>query len=114
MAITGQIEAFNERIDSTPAFYWLISEWSDRITHINAGRAWVRAQLAATAAGLAMQPISQALQEYPEVQAPYRAIHNLLGAPAPARTLQMWARLGYAPAVQPAPRRGLEAHVCEA
>lgn len=111
MATTGQIDEFNKKIDSTPAFYWLISEGNDRITQINAGRAWVRAQLAATAAGLAMQPISQALQEYPEVQAPYRAIHDLLGAPTPARTVQMWARLGYAPAVQPAPRRGLDAHV---
>jgi hypothetical protein len=110
-ATTGQIDTFNQAIDSTPAFYWLISEGNDRITQVNAGRAWVRAQLAATAAGLAMQPISQALQEYPEVQAPYRAIHDLLGAPAPRYTVQMWARLGHAPAVQPAPRRGLEAHI---
>jgi hypothetical protein len=110
-ATTGQIETFNRNIDGTPAFYWLISEGNDRITQVNAGRAWVRAQLAATAAGLAMQPISQALQEYPEVQAPYRAIHDLLGAPAPTHTVQMWARLGHAPAVQPAPRRGIEAHV---
>lgn len=110
-ATTSQIDSFNQAIDSTPAFYWLISEGNSRITQINAGRAWVRAQLAATAAGLAMQPISQALQEYPEVQAPYRAIHALLGAPAPAHTVQMWARLGYAPAVPAAPRRGVEAHI---
>ncbi|WP_326544028.1 Acg family FMN-binding oxidoreductase [Pseudorhodoferax sp.] len=113
-ATTGQIDTFNQAIDSTPAFYWLISEGNSRVTQINAGRAWVRAQLAATAAGLAMQPISQALQEYPEVEAPYRAIHDLLGAPAPAHTVQMWARLGHAPAVQPAPRRGLEAHIRKA
>jgi hypothetical protein len=110
-ATTGQIDEFNRNIDSTPAFYWLISEGNDRVTQVDAGRAWVRAQLAATAAGLAMQPISQALQEYPEVNAPYRAIHALLGAPAPRFTVQMWARLGHAPAVQPAPRRGLEAHL---
>lgn len=61
-----------------------------------------------------MQPISQALQESPEVQAPYRAIHELLGAPAPRFTVQMWARLGHAPAVQPAPRRGLGAHIVKA
>jgi hypothetical protein len=111
IATTGQLEEFNKNIDSTPAFYWLISEGNDRITQINAGRAWVRAQLSATAAGLAMQPISQALQEYPEVQGPYRAIHEALGAPVPAYTVQMWARLGRAPAVQPAPRRGLDAHI---
>jgi hypothetical protein len=110
-ATTGQIDDFNAKIDTTPAFYWLISEGNDRVTQVNAGRAWVRAQLAATAQGLAMQPISQALQEYPEVQVPYREIHELLGAPAPRFTVQMWARLGHAPAVQPAPRRGLDAHL---
>ena len=114
MATTRQIEEFNANIDSTPAFYWLISEGNDRVTQVNAGRAWVRAQLAATAQGLAMQPISQALQEYPEVQAPYLAIHELLGTPAPRFTVQMWARLGQGPAVQPAPRRGLDAHIRQA
>jgi hypothetical protein len=113
-ATTSQIDEFNEHIDGTPAFYWLVSEGNDRVTQVNAGRAWVRAQLAATAQGLAMQPISQALQEYPEVQAPYRDIHALLGAPAPRFTVQMWARLGHAPAVQPAPRRGLDAHILKA
>ncbi|HVE52599.1 MAG TPA: twin-arginine translocation pathway signal protein, partial [Ramlibacter sp.] len=66
-------------------------------------------QLAATAQGLAMQPLSQALQEYPEQAGPYADIHALLQAPAPRHTVQMWARLGYAPAVGPSPRRPLGA-----
>lgn len=114
MATTGQIKEFNTHIDGTPAFYWLISEGNGRTTQIDAGRAWVRAQLAATAQGLSMQPISQALQEYPEVQTPYRDIHGLLQAPAPRFTVQMWARLGRAGDVSPAPRRGLEAHILKA
>lgn len=61
-----------------------------------------------------MQPISQALQEYPEVAVPYREIHALVGAPAPRFTVQMWARLGYAPMIQPSPRRGLDAHIVKA
>lgn len=113
-ATAGQIEQFDTRIDGTPAFYWLVTEGNDRLMQVRAGRAWARAQLAATAHGLAMQPISQALQEYPEVAAPYRAIHELLGAPAPRFTVQMWARLGHAPAVPPAPRRGVDAHVLKA
>jgi len=114
MATTGQISDFNARIDGTPAFFWLVTEGNDRKTQVNAGRAYVRAQLAATAHGLAMQPLSQALQEYPEQAAPYAAIHALLDAPAPRFTVQMWARLGYAPAVGPAPRRGLDAHIMKA
>ena len=33
------------------------------------------------------------------------------GADGPAQTVQMWARVGYAPPVGPAPRRGLDAHL---
>jgi hypothetical protein len=61
-----------------------------------------------------MQPLSQALQEYPEQAQPYADIHALLQAPAPRYTVQMWTRLGYAPAVGPSPRRGLQAHVINA
>ncbi|MGQ3076246.1 MAG: Acg family FMN-binding oxidoreductase, partial [Ferrovibrionaceae bacterium] len=98
---TTQIQDFNTRIEHTPAFFWLVTEGNDRCTQINAGRAYVRAQLAATAAGLSMQPLSQALQEYPEQIGPYNEIHRLLGAPAPRFTVQMWARLGYAPVIGP-------------
>ena len=110
-AIAGQIKDFNAKIGATPAFFWLVTQGNDRKTQVDAGRAYARAQLAATAHGLAMQPLSQALQEYPEQAATYAAIHTLLGAPAPGHTVQMWARMGYAPAVQPAPRRGVDAHL---
>lgn len=105
--IKGQIEKFAEKIVTTPAFFWMVSERNDRVTQLQAGRAYVRAQLAATAYGLSMHPLQQALQEYPEQYQPYRAIHQLLGDNTPGQTVQMWARLGYAPAVEPAPRRGL-------
>lgn len=110
-ATTGQIKDFNAKMTSTPAFFWLVTEGNTRTTQVNAGRAYARAQLAATARGLSMQPLSQALQEYPEQARPYADIHALLQAPRPQYTVQMWARLGYAPAVGPSPRRGLEAHL---
>jgi hypothetical protein len=113
-AITGQIKDFNARIAATPAFFWLVSEGNGRKMQINAGRAYLRAQLAATAHGVSMQPISQALQEYPEQAGPYAAIHDLLQAPVASHTVQMWARLGYAPIIEPSPRRGLEAHILPA
>lgn len=110
-AVTGQIKDFNAKIAATPAFFWLVTQGNGRKTQVNAGRAYVRAQLAATAQGLSMQPLSQALQEYPEQAKPYADIHQLLQAPAPRYTVQMWTRLGYAPPVGPSPRRGLAAHV---
>ncbi len=113
-ATTSQIDDFNAKLQATPAFFWMVTEGNDRKTQVNAGRAYVRAQLAATARGLAMQPLSQALQEYPEQARTYADIHALLQAPPPRSTVQMWTRLGYAPAVGPAPRRGVEAHVIKA
>ena len=110
-ATTGQIKDFAVKIEATPAFFWMVTDGNDRRTQVNAGRAYVRAQLAATAAGLSMHPLQQALQEYPEQAGPYTAIHRLLGAEPARQTVQMWARLGYAPPVGPAPRRGLEAHL---
>jgi hypothetical protein len=110
-AIRGQITAFHERLQATPAFFWMVSQGNDRRTQVQSGRAYVRAQLAATAHGLSMQPLSQALQEYPEVAGPYAQIHELLGAARPREVVQMWARLGQGPAIQPAPRRGLDAHL---
>lgn len=113
-ATTGQIKDFNTKIAATPAFFWMVTEGNTRSTQVNAGRAYARAQLAATAQGLAMQPLSQALQEYPEQAKPYADIHALLQAPPPRYTVQMWARLGYAPTVGPAPRRGLQSHLITA
>ncbi len=111
---TTQIQDFNASIAATPAFFWLVTEGNDRVTQVQSGRAYVRAQLAATAAGLSMQPLSQALQEYPEQAGTYAAIHQLVGAPTPRFTVQMWARLGHAPAIGPSPRRGLDAHILKA
>lgn len=107
-ATTGQLKDFNANMDSTPGFLWMVTRDNARSTQIEAGRAWVRVQLAATAQGLAMQPLSQALQEYAEQKQMYADIHALAGATRPGETLQMWARVGYGPAVEGAPRRKLQ------
>ena len=112
-AVTGQIEQFNAKIDATPSFFWMRTEDNARATQLQAGRAYVRAQLAATAHGLSMHPLQQALQEYPEQFSNYQAIHRLLNAGTDGRTIQMWARLGYAPPVEPSPRRGIDSHIFE-
>jgi hypothetical protein len=113
-ATKGQIDDFAKKIASTQAFVWITSRGNERVTQVNAGRAWARVQLAGTAHGVVMQPISQALQEYKEMARPYAEVHRLLGAALPAETVQMWARVGYAAPVGPAPRRGLEAHLVKA
>ncbi len=106
-ATTSQIKDFGAKLASTPGFLWMVTQTNDRGAQVNAGRAYARVQLAATAQGLSMQPLQQALQEYPEQAKPYGEIHRLLGATQPGHTVQMWARVGYASAVGPAPRRRL-------
>jgi hypothetical protein len=110
-ATTSQVKDFGKKIQATPGFLWMVTEGNDRTSQVNAGRAYVRVQLAATAHGLAMQPLQQALQEYPEQAKPHAGIRELLGASTPGSTVQMWARVGYAPPVEPAPRRGLAAQL---
>jgi len=112
-AVRGQLRDFDAKMVSTPGFLWLVSDGNRRATQLAAGRAYARIQLAATAHGVAMQPLQQALQEYPEQAGPYRDIHRLLGA-GDGATVQMWARVGFAPPVPPAPRRGVDAHLVRA
>ncbi len=107
--IKRQIAEFNEKMATTPACMWLTTSDNTRTTQVNAGRAYVRVQLAATALGLRMHPLSQALQEYPEQEKNYKAIHQLLAGKDSSETVQMWTRLGYAEPSQPSPRRGLQA-----
>ncbi|MCR6634423.1 twin-arginine translocation pathway signal protein [Devosia sp.] len=94
---------------SAMAHVWLVSGTNTRQDQIAAGRDWVRINLAASAAGLGLQPLSQALQEFPEMADCYAEAHQWL-APA-GGTVQMLARLGYADAIGPSPRWPLEAKI---
>lgn len=92
--------------DTAMGHVWLTSEANTRVDQINAGRDWMRLHLAATAQGIALQPLSQALQEYPEMVGKFADIHKIL-APE-GGTVQMFARLGYCESVRPSPRWPIE------
>jgi hypothetical protein len=88
--------------EGTNAFLWQVSSGNSRAEQLLVGRDWLRLNLAATAQGLAVQPVSQALQEFPAMAGPYRAVHALLGQ---GGTVQMLARLGHPlRAAPPTPR----------
>lgn len=93
---------------ATPAFGWLTTAANDRISQIEAGRAYVRLNLKATELGVAMHPVSQVLQEYPEMARLQREFLATLGIPT-GQTVQMLFRLGYSEPVPPSPRRRLDA-----
>lgn len=107
MSFAQGLAAVLENADTAMAHVWQVTETNTRLDQLNAGRDWVRINLAATAEGLGIQPLSQALQEYPEMDALYADIHNRL-APE-GGTVQMFARLGYGPDVAVSPRWPLEA-----
>lgn len=115
IAIRSQLDEFSAITEATPAYLWIVTTGNTRAQQIDAGRAYVRMNLAGTGLGLAMHPNQQALQEYPEVAGDHAAIHEALDAPTPAHTVQMLARLGRLPAgegpLRPSPRRGVAAQI---
>lgn len=95
---------------STPAFIWIVTATNDRLAQLTSGAAYVRASLAATRLGMVVHPLSQALQEFPEML-PVLAEHKRsLGLPD-GDTVQMFFRFGRAARGEPAPRRPLDAIV---
>lgn len=111
MAFRSGLDMQLETNGSIPALVTVVTPGNSRLDQIEAGRRYARANLMATEAGLAMHPMSQTLQEYPEMAEQLAAVHRLLGVEAPAR-VQMLARIGY-PADQalPAPRWPLAKHL---
>jgi hypothetical protein len=56
-----------------------------------------------------MHPLSQALQEFPEMRGPRELLHRTLGLGEPGETLQMLSRVGFATELRgPSPRRSLD------
>jgi hypothetical protein len=97
-------------IEATTAFVWLSSTDNQRRTQIECGRDYLRMQLKATELGLAMQPVSQSLQEYPEMKPHLNSLRQQLQLSEKA-TVQMLARIGYAQPTQAAPRWPVRRHI---
>ncbi len=101
------LDIYKKMLDTGMAYVWVKTDDNTRIDQINSGRNWVRINLQVTALGLSVHPLSQALQEYPEMDELYAEIHERLGA-AEGQTVQMFGRLGYGPKKAPSPRWRIE------
>nr|WP_070960082.1 hypothetical protein [Hyphomonas sp. Mor2] len=95
------IDMYRDIIHSAQGFAWITAAENTRLSQIEAGRSWVRMNLAAQQIGLCIHPLSQILQEFPEMAEPYQAIHASLGAET--GVVHMFGRLGYTkfPAASP-------------
>jgi len=109
-AFQQQVPFLRAPFEATAAFLWLKTPGNSRTDQINAGRDYVRINLAATAAGVAMQPLSQALQEYREMAPQFAAIRGALGIGA-SEGLQMLMRVGYAETPRASPRWRFETRI---
>ena len=111
-AFKAGMDAVYANADTAMGHVWLITADNSRETQIATGADWLRVNLAATAQGLGFQPLSQALQEFPEMAGPYDRVHELL-APE-GGTVQMLSRIGYGPVVGNSPRWPLESRIMNA
>ena len=112
MSFQAGIDLVNANARSGKAYVWLTTAGNSRTEQIQAGRDWVRLNLAATAMGLGVQPMSQPLQEYPEMKKHYDDVHARL-APDGA-IVQMLGRLGYGKMTPPSPRWHIDQKVTNA
>lgn len=106
VAARTAIDSSTEAATHTHAWAWLSSADNSRRTQIEAGRAYMRTDLAAAQLGLAIHPNSQVLQEFEAMSTLYEQFHAEVGVAQPGR-VQMFVRLGYAARPEPAPRRPL-------
>ena len=110
----GSVQAIEDTaaaILSAPAFAVQVSPGNERRHQIEVGRSWLRLNLAATGAGLALRPVSQALQEYAEVEPHREAIHELMAPDG--GTVQMLGLLGHGERPARTPRWPIEAKLMD-
>jgi hypothetical protein len=109
-AFKATLDGYWELSRATATVGWLSTPGNTRADQIMAGRAYMRAALAATVAGVNMHPMSQVLQEYAEMADLTREALRLL-QPDAGEHVQMLVRLGYGVGARPSPRRGVDAHI---
>jgi hypothetical protein len=86
------VQSTQAAVDHTPAYAIIRSGDNSRESQVLSGMLYSRLVLQAHSLGLAVQPLSQALEEYPEMAGIYAAIHRDY-APQ-GGTLQMLVRIG--------------------
>lgn len=86
------IKSTRTSVENTPAYLLLTTKDNSRISQVEAGMLYSSYILKANNLGLAMQPLSQALEEYTEMTTVYEKIHSQYGN---GDTIQMLLRVGY-------------------
>ncbi|CDO58939.1 twin-arginine translocation pathway signal sequence domain protein [Candidatus Phaeomarinobacter ectocarpi] len=103
------VDMYRDIIWSAMGYVYVATATNTRRDQIASGRDWIRMNLKANQLGIAIHPLSQALQEYPEMDALLTELHETLGQQG--SRVQMFARVGYGPALSPSPRWPIDAKI---
>jgi len=104
------LDMARDQAQTAMAHAWLVTPDNSRLSQLQAGMDYMRLNLKASELGLALHPMSQLLQEYPEMTDLQREAFGVMRTEAPAYP-QMLVRLGHAAAPGPSPRRPVRAIV---
>lgn len=96
LSINAYLKVFRAGLASAKGLFLLKTATNTQEDWIKAGRAYVRAGLAAARLGLQMHPYSQVLQEFPEMADLQRRFNDLMGVTGEEK-IQMVVRLGKGP-----------------
>lgn len=102
-AYVGAIDRYRPILATSMAFAWISTAGNTRAEQLATGQVYVRMNLEAARLGLGFHPVSQALQEFPEMAASLANVTSKLSAPSGHRP-QMLIRLGYGSPVATTPR----------
>ena len=103
LAYSASADRYRPIMASSMGYAWVTTSGNSRTDQLAAGRAFVRMNLEAARLGLGFHPVSQALQEFPEMAKSFADVHATLNAPKGTR-IQMLSRLGYASVAPKTPR----------
>jgi hypothetical protein len=81
-------------IDYTPAYAMIVTKGNSRLEQVESGMLYSKLVLTGHTLGLAMQPLSQVLEEYPEMETPYTEFK--MAYVPDGDTVQMLLRIGVA------------------
>ncbi|MEO3944878.1 nitroreductase family protein [Gorillibacterium sp. CAU 1737] len=87
------MKSTKKAVAATTAYVMIRSASNSRVEQVEAGMSYARVLLTAHSMGLVMQPVSQVLEEYPEMAELHQAVHQDY-TNGQGETLQLFVRLG--------------------
>ena len=103
------LAGYLEMLEATPHYAVLTTPTNTRADQLETGRRLMRLYLKTTEMGIGLHPVSQALQEFPQMAEEYDLAHQML-APE-GHTVQMLMRLGFGPDPIATPRWPVESRI---